>query len=109
MATKTMGKTAKSASKSQKNTFADVAVISLNDFQRIQDATKSTNIHEENNRKNILKQQTEQKLSTQKNLKEKMKEIDRIKHEREKVNKEELDEQTTQKLLIKVFINSYKL
>jgi len=92
-------------SSAPKNPFADVAVISLNDFQRIQQTTKAaTNVQEEINKKKILKTQTEQKFSTQKNLKERMKEIDYEKHLKEKESHGELDEATTNKLLIKVIL-----
>jgi len=91
-------------SSAHKNPFADVAVISLNDFQRIQQTTKATNVQEEINKKKILKTQTEQKFSTQKNLKERMKEIDYEKHLKEKESHGELDEATTNKLLIKVIL-----
>ncbi len=88
---------------SQKNTFADIAVISLNDFQRIQNTTKMTNVQEEINNNKIIKHQNDQKYSTQKNMKERMKKIDQIKHEEEKAHAGgELDDITKNKLLEKV-------
>lgn len=100
--TNKLAQTSKNQTAKSKNPFADVAVISLNDFQRIQQATKSSNIHEEHNAKHILKVQTEQKLSDQKNLKDRMKDLDYEKHKKEKASNIELDEQTTNKLLLKV-------
>lgn len=87
---------------SKKNTFADVAVISLNDYQRIQNTTKTSNVHEEHNNRKILKHQTEQKFATQNNLKDRMKKIDQVKHEEaKKHSNDEIDEQTKRKLLEK--------
>jgi hypothetical protein len=77
-------------------------VISLNDFQRIQETTKKTNIHETHNNQKIYKQQEENRQAPQKNLKNKLKEIDYKKLQEEKNNRGELDENTTQKLLNKV-------
>jgi len=103
MDSKMKTKSTKNASlkSTSKNPFADVAVISLNDFQRIQNATKTINVQEEHNNQKIFKVQTDQKFSTQRNLKERIKEIDYEKHLKEKSSNADLDEQTTNKLLEK--------
>jgi len=74
-----------------KNPFADVAVITLGDLERIKQNSKIVTKQEEFTQKRILEVQTEQKFATSKNRKDRILEIDRNKNDKNQLSDIELE------------------